>query len=688
MKLKILLILYLSLCLCYSIERRLKRTGYSTKQGDCTTLIQYDKQKEKQLIEPNNVVFCNGIVKEDITQESNKDKSQNTYLLTLGSAVKTENVNKITYGNNVWEIQAGKDTKIKYLLKTSGSFYQFTYHIFFWKIKLLSDNPDLTEAEKSALFQNLQRIINNILQFKNLIDYISSSDSIEKWSKIVGIINGLVKGDKTIELKLLLEVIDIIDKNDIDILSIAINKDNDKLILPSKILIQEENRGLLSLLEENNKYILICLKKVKDFDDIFLQTLLKFDLSDIESAIFLFEKLKTKIQKFRTQQYSSNNFDDNTVTNFLGSMNNEFDIFSLEPFRSNEQKAVITEIFNFEGRKNNNMSESPFKASNLNTLEKYADFYKSLKYKQLECSKQSLFKNKQIDKENFGKLKELIKSLDEKSINDDLSTLKALGVDKLKKFVSLVAAMESISNSSNQSSKSFNYNIVLDSKNKNIITSLFDGISNLKLNPFLKKINSQLGSLDDFKTTINNQQNNNDVNLNTLNKLSEFINPFIININSDVEKYICLLNERIKPLGTVFDKQHFALFTKIETFAKRPYLIEDKDKTNILEIFDNIIDTAKKIMVLLTDEKLADYIDKINKRELYHTKKFELKELYDNINKLKNNKKNLLDKINIIINEASTKNENFKTNIGLKVDSLASCIRILYQLLESIKYLF
>jgi hypothetical protein len=235
MKLKIILLLVLSLYSYYSNTVKFQRTKYSTKQNDCKTIIQYDKLSGKQLLKPNNIILCSNIAQPDSSGEISKE-----YVFTLEPFQKYESFN-IIHEEGVWKIATGiNNFAVPYRIKAKGVFYRIAYNLFFLKNKLLLfNNGALTKLDVKGLEKDFSEDIETLHNLNGIIEY--ANNNIQGWTKVHYIISNLnINRDTKLELDLLFRMLNKINQRNIKIFNKVINSKTSNLYNLSKLLLFNE----------------------------------------------------------------------------------------------------------------------------------------------------------------------------------------------------------------------------------------------------------------------------------------------------------------------------------------------------------------------------------------------------------------------------------------------------------------
>jgi hypothetical protein len=170
----------------------------------------------------------------------------------------------------------------------------------------------------------------------------------------------------------------------------------------------------------------------------------------------------------------------------------------------------------------------------------------------------------------------------------------------------------------------------LNSKNKELIESIFNGIPKPKLIPFIKNLRSNLDKLGQLIHLLSLGETQ--TILNKVNDLMGFVDPFIIDVDSDAERYIVSLNNAVKPHIDNFVQifRHFKNYF-INEASKNKQLNPQDFATDVNTILKNIDDIIGKIKVLLTDVKLKEYLERTAKDELHLITKFDLHLLHSEV---------------------------------------------------------
>jgi hypothetical protein len=678
MKLKAVFILFLTLHLCYSNNSVLKSIRTSMKKGPCTTLMQYDKQTRKQLVESNGLVVCSGIAEKEVKIASNASKSDtgNNYLFTLRSPTEIQAIKHITYKNDAWMIQI-ENNYIPYNLKTKGAFYILAYYIFFLKNKLLaSTGKGFTKLEMESLLKNLKQTIDTLLNFNGLIEYILQLKDINDWTKIANIINHMSMEKKSFDVGLLFRALGKIDAKDIYILNMAIDSRNDKLLLPTELLLQDPNQ--FNYLKDYNQDILMCLKGAKRSNNLFVKTFKKFKFSDILLATQFFIRLKNKIKKFKapapksvlkpvprpvseaepapvliieeiyTKRKKKTCFGitEDVIDDFFESQDEVFDIFSLKKNIKNEQKEIIKKILNFEGRRNKNLENSDiFSVTNLRTLQKFLTYFKSLKNClgiRVETIKYNSRKNKGPGEANPPK---------HKVSSDDIYFLRKMGRVELEKLLFLVKTRLSIQNitDAKRNNRPTENVTILNSKTKELIVSLFNGIPKFEIIPFLKRIHIKLKKLKQFKT-INSSSDSTTI-LNKLNELTAFVKPFIIHLDRDFEEYIRIFNDEIYQLGLAFGSKSYELNALVKDMVLDQRLLTSENLNEIESLLVEVQNITLKMKALLANKEIKKLIDNNLSCKLNHLQVVKLGELIEAFREVLKKGKKFNNRLSLILGD-------------------------------------
>jgi uncharacterized protein YoxC len=253
MKLKIYFLLILGLLSCCFSTRKIKSRNL-TKQNNYKTIVQYDKLTGKQLLKPNDLIFC-------IAEPTSSDKTSKGYVFTPEWSGKSENFNiVIDGGTNVWKIKAEiLDSAVPYIVITKGVFYQIAIDLFFLKNKLLK-NIFLTELENANLvksFTKAREIVNS------LFAYTQTLDKIEDWAKLNYIIHHLtIKHNTSFDIALLIQNLNKINIEHIEVLNTVIDAKAPEIYNLSKLMLKK--RELLNCLIDNGRNYITGLQTFLD----------------------------------------------------------------------------------------------------------------------------------------------------------------------------------------------------------------------------------------------------------------------------------------------------------------------------------------------------------------------------------------------------------------------------------------
>jgi hypothetical protein len=223
-------------------------------------------------------------------------------------------------------------------------------------------------------------------------------------------------------------------------------------------------------------------------------------------------------------------------------------------------------------------------------------------------------------------LKNLVNSLTTEAIPYGVGSLYKMGLNKLNEFIKLHEIWQlALFNRRKETPL-----LILNSKNKELIESIFNGIPKPKLIPFLKNLRSNLDNLGQLIESLNS--NDTETILNKVNDLMSFVDPFIIDVDSNAEKYIVSLNNAVKPHIDDFIKifRHFKNYITHKASQNKELNPQDF-ATDVNTILKSIDDVVGEIKVLLTDVKLKEYFEKAANDELHLITKFDLRLLHGEV---------------------------------------------------------
>jgi hypothetical protein len=580
MKFKALFLLFLFLNSCSSSERRLRKSYYSMKQGGCRTLIPNDRDTKQKLITLNGWIFCNENIQGDNTI-SDQTESNSLYLFNTKS-YKRSQVTKIMFENNVWEVVSEAMHKnITFKLETISLFYQIAYDLFFMKGKSSLRDKNLPVE----LINDFKHLVGTLLKMSDLIKYLKA---IEDWHKLITIID---LTPLTQETNLDLEFLGKNLNTNVltNILDKVVDNKNPQLYKLSKLLI--ENPHLLAYLKDDIYEDLICLKlaETNGNEDIFVQTLRDYKVTDFQTLFEILDRFREDIKTHfalkvgkRVEYKEGNEFTIDVLNEFYNQQK-AFDIFKIFP----DLQDNIKKLFNFTGRKNGNPKYTESKPKDLNIASDFQKFYNEIG----KCS--NIHKIQAIIKTgDYEASKKLMKAFNSHSIQQDIMLLKQMEIENFNNFLDSWKSWKQVS----EQGKLTDDKMFLNPDSKTLILSIFKGLPNSKINPFLNTVHSRLDDLIKFMSF---NDSNTDI-LSNINGLMEFVNPFIIAINVSLNRKIEELNSEINRLSCFFKN----IFIELKDYLKYATGI-NFDSGNK--------DPAKK--ALLKSNSAADVLNKISPKQ-------------------------------------------------------------------------
>jgi hypothetical protein len=511
MKLKVLLLVFLSLCLCFSGARKLK--SRRTSGGPplrCTTLIPADPMTENSLLSSGGFIFCSHITDKHTIDTTDLEPTSppNIYLLSykdLPHIIFDANA-EIGYDNvtNMWTLKSGEVIH-QFKVVDGGLFYRIAYDFVFYKNYLKLSKTELTEEQRVSLEENFKRNSQTLFSLKVLIDYVIQNDIIG-WKRLVYLVNSLFKlpEPETIELdlKLLLNALDLDNKdlNGLEILARVIKSDK-KLYKLSEFV--DENPAVPQYFQ-NTKILQNCLALAENQNQItFLNFLRNFKYEDIDFGLnYLKENNFATADKFKKfiASYSKSS---NRSSQFAKNGSSAIRFFNI--FKNLLKKR------NFGVTSDHILEEEFLKEKNMLIIQNFVEF--------TECLGNNL-KNI-IDHVKTDEFKLLWAFFIEQNITkDDFNNL-----DRFESIEKYDIAWSKLKNNfiSGDESTSF----IINSDTKDIILSLFNGLSSSKIIPFLEGIISKQENLKNFKPAENND-NAKVKAVSEINGLLGFVKPFIV----------------------------------------------------------------------------------------------------------------------------------------------------------------
>jgi hypothetical protein len=560
MKLKVLFLLFLSLCLCFSDARKLKsrRTSGGDKPIICTTLkLVNPKTGEKMLSSTYEfeLIFCSDItikgtvdesdliqsLKEETVDESDliqslKEETVDETDLTQSLKEETVDETNLTqspkkpatifgfhytryYPNffyetdteieyyvdtNVWSISWG--TKfINIEVKGKSLFYRIAYDLYFFLNKLMLSKKNeinkFTKQQVDSLGEKFENYVKSLSHLKGLIEYINERKDYGVWENLVAFIN-LLSRIKTSALKVdLKKLFAELHETQPAILDMwqAIKNNKDE-VFNKTINLLIKRPELYEYFDSSDKAnIFKCFVDAKEYKNakLFIKKLQYYKYDEVNNARLHFKGLFSENVEEPVQDYKNEYL---KVFEIDDGLNKENGFEKLKNFYY---------IFNFQNDMKHNLF---FSDDNKKAIQHFLTFIECFEYNE----------NIQFKNIKLGEMNKLIRLL-------DLNTYNAYKeINNVGKIVPSIEKGKNALNRINLKSgfDSSEKEFIINSDTKDTMLSLFNGLDNSQLISFLKDFDKKLKLLGGFTSIIKNLHN--DKKRVQINELHGLVNPFII----------------------------------------------------------------------------------------------------------------------------------------------------------------